>query len=208
MPGRSCCCPRRPDDGHRHPSDTGDDRRPPRSARLPRRRDRRPQAPEPVPAAARDVVAAGPRDRPRRPPRHQPLVERLPRPDAPPADEGGGRSGPSSSTAPARARSARSSGRCRSTRSSRPSSPTFKHTEAVLTFQSGLHLQHRRDPGRDRRAGPDPVGLAQPRLDHRRDAPLQGAAEGVPAQGRRRPPRTPARGGATRAAPTAPGRTG
>ncbi len=34
-----------------------------------------------------------------------------------------------------------------------------------------LHLQHRGDPGRGRRAGPHRLGPAQPRLDHRRDAP-------------------------------------
>ena len=54
-----------------------------------------------------------------------------------------------------------------------------------------LHLQHRRHPGRRRRAGPDRLGRAQPRLDHRRDAPQQGAAGDLPPQGRGAPPRAP-----------------
>ena len=57
----------------------------------------------------------------------------------------------------------------------------FKGTAATLTFQSGLLGQHRRHPDDHRRAGPDRLRRAQPRLDHRRHAALEGAAEDLPA---------------------------
>ena len=66
-----------------------------------------------------------------------------------------------------------------------------------------LHGQHRRDPDDHRRAGPDRLGRAQPRLDHRRDAALEGAAQDLPARRRRRAARGPPRGARARAA-TAP----
>ena len=50
-----------------------------------------------------------------------------------------------------------------------------------------VHRQHRRHPHDHRRDGPDRLGRAQPRLDHRRHAAVEGAAQGVPA--RRSPPR-------------------
>ena len=62
----------------------------------------------------------------------------------------------------------------------------FKGTEATLTFQSGFTREHRRHPDDHRRAGPDRQRRAQPRLDHRRDAPLEGAPEDLPARRRRR----------------------
>ena len=70
----------------------------------------------------------------------------------------------------------------------------FKGVPAVLTFQSGLHGQHRGHPDDHRRDRPDRVGRAQPRLDHRRHAPVEGAAQGLPARRRRRAARDPARG--------------
>ena len=71
----------------------------------------------------------------------------------------------------------------------------FKHTEAVLTFQSGFTANTGVIPTITGEAGPDRVRLAQPRLDHRRDAALEGAPQGLPAQGRRGPAGDPARGG-------------
>ena len=67
----------------------------------------------------------------------------------------------------------------------------FKGTEAVLTFQSGFTANTGVDPDDHRRDGPDRLRRAQPRLDHRRDAPLEGASEGLRARRRRRPARDP-----------------
>ena len=73
-----------------------------------------------------------------------------------------------------------------------------------------LHLQHRGHPGRGRRAGPDRLRPAQPRLDHRRHAPREGAAGDLPPQGRRPPARAPGRRAPRRAAgrPAVPGDPG
>ena len=57
-----------------------------------------------------------------------------------------------------------------------------------------LHGQHRGDPDDHRRDGPDRVRRPQPRQHHRRDAPVQGAAQDLPARRRRRPAGGPRRG--------------
>ena len=100
--GRPRRTPRRPHD---------DRDRPPRPARLPRRRARRAPRAAPLPAAAGHVVGAGPDRLGRRPAGHQPLVERLPRPDPPPADARGGDRGGRASSGRARAPCARSPAR-------------------------------------------------------------------------------------------------
>ena len=76
----------------------------------------------------------------------------------------------------------------------------FKGTPAVLTFQSGFTANTGVIPTITGETGPDRVGRAQPRLDHRRDAPVQGASQGLPARRHRGPARDPARGRASRPA--------
>ena len=70
--------------------------------------------------------------------RHQPLVQRLPGPDPPPADEAGRARGGRAVRGGLRrgADDRRHDDAPRG--SSRRTSPTFKHTAAVLTFQSGF----------------------------------------------------------------------
>ena len=58
----------------------------------------------------------------------------------------------------------------------------FKGTPAVLTFQSGFTANTGVIPTDHRRDRPDRVRRAQPRLDHRRDAPVEGAPRGLPAR--------------------------
>ena len=66
-----------------------------------------------------------------------------------------------------------------------------------------LHGQHRRHPDHHRRDRPDRLGRAQPRLDHRRHAPVEGAAQDLPARRRRGAAR---RSSARRASAAATGR--
>ena len=66
-----------------------------------------------------------------------------------------------------------------------PELAEFKDVPAVLTFQSGFTANTGRHPDDHRRDRPDRPRRAQPRLDHRRDAPLEGAAQGLPARRRR-----------------------
>ena len=73
----------------------------------------------------------------------------------------------------------------------------FKHTEAVLTFQSGFTANTGRHPDDHRRDRPDRLGRAQPRLDHRRHAAVEGPAQGLPARRRRRAARGAPRGAGT-----------
>ena len=102
-----------------------------------------------------------------------PLVERLPRPDPPPAPSRGGarggprvrrrqRGGPDHRRDDVDARGAGGrAGRVQG-HAGRPHLPVR------------LHRQHRRHPDHHRRDGPDRVGRAQPRLDHRRHAAVEG----------------------------------
>ena len=63
----------------------------------------------------------------------------------------------------------------------------FKGTPRRPDVPVGLHRQHRASSRRHRRGGPDRLGRPQPRLDHRRDAPVEGAPQDLPARRRRRP---------------------
>ena len=78
----------------------------------------------------------------------------------------------------------------------------FKHVEATLTFQSGFTCNTGVIPVVAGRARPDRLGRLQPRLDHRRHAPVQGAPRDLPPQGRRAPPRAASPRRAARAART------
>ena len=79
----------------------------------------------------------------------------------------------------------------------------FKGTEAVLTFQSGFTANTGVIPTITGEQDLIVSRRAQPRLDHRRHAPLEGAAQGLPAQRRDGAARDPARGPRATAA-TAP----
>ena len=70
----------------------------------------------------------------------------------------------------------------------------FKHTEAVLTLQSGFTANTGVIPTITGETDLIVSRRAQPRLDHRWHAAVQGAAQGLPTRRRRRAPRRPARG--------------
>ena len=65
----------------------------------------------------------------------------------------------------------------------------FKGTPAVLTFQSGFTANTGVIPTITGETDLIVSRRAQPRLDHRRDAPVEGAAEDLPARRRRGAPR-------------------
>ena len=127
----------------------------------------------------------------------QPLIERLPGPDPPStAARGRARRGPRIRRRVGRrphdrrddvdARGARNGARRVQGHTGRPHVPVR------------LHGQHRRDPDHHRRDRPDRQRRPQPRVDHRRHAPVQGAAEGLPACRHRGAQGDPRRGGRAR----------
>ena len=109
-----------------------------RSARVPRRRDRRPARAPPLPAAAGDVVRPGPDRLDRRPTAHQPLVERLPRADPPPADARSGASGRSREFGAGSGAVRTIAGTMAMHEALEAELAAFKARPAVLTFQSGF----------------------------------------------------------------------
>ena len=134
-------------------------------------------------------------------------LQRLPGPVAPPAHEAGGDRG-------GRAVRGGLRGRPHHRRDDDPPRGARVGARRVQAHRGGPHLpvrvhrQHRRHPDHHRRDGPDRLRRAQPRQHHRRHAALQGAAQGLPARGRRLAARGPARRRPSRAATARARRTG
>ena len=123
----------------------------------------------------------------------QPLLERLPRADPPPAAPRGG--------AHAVQEFGVGSGAVRTIAGTMDlheelerDLAAFKGTEAVLTFQSGFTANTGVIPTITGEQDLIVSRRAQPRLDHRRDAPLEGAPEDLPARRRRGSADGPPRG--------------
>ena len=138
---------------------------------------------------------------------HLALVERLPGPDPPPEAprRGPRRRGRVRRRLRRRQDDRRHDGRARAARGG---ARRVQGRRGGAHVPVRLHREHGRHPDDHRRGGPDRVRRAQPRLDHRRHAPLEGAAQGLPAQGRRGTARDPPRGRREGAAGRVAGRTG
>ena len=118
--------------------------------------------------------------------RHQPVVERLPRADPPSAAARGRARGRRA----VRGRLGRRPDDRRDDdppRGARGGAGPLQGRRGDAHVPVGLHRQHRGHPDRHRRAGPDRVRRPQPRLDHRRDAAVEGAPQGLPPRATSRP---------------------
>jgi hypothetical protein len=168
-----------------------------RPARVPRRRDRRTEAPEPLPADAGVELAAGGRGRGRRQAADQPLLEQLPR-SGHASSSGGSRPGRDPRVRRWVGRGADDRRRHEHPRAARNRAGGVQARRSRPDVPIGIRRQHGRDSGRDRRGRSHRLRCPQPRLDHRRHAHEQGAAGRVSAQGHGRAARAAARGPGTR----------
>ena len=121
----------------------------------------------------------------RRPRADQPLLERLPRADPPSAAARGGAQRRPGVRRRARGAVRTIAGTMDLHEELERDLAEFKGTEAVLTFQSGFTANTGVIPTITGEQDLIVSRRPQPRLDHRRDAPLEGAPEDLPARRRR-----------------------